>query len=172
MSDRVVRSNVLTCGKIPPKRRTDASFGCPLEVKVPLPYRGSRLGASLGAVRVGLGTVMLLRPLLVPRPLGVDSVTSKRVDWLVRMTGARDLALGAGTLAAARTGERSGLRTWLVASLASDAADAVILTDAIRRGRVGRIMGGAAALSAVAAVAAGAAAVATLSHDDPGSSPA
>jgi hypothetical protein len=132
---------------------------------VPLPYRGSRLGASLGAVRVGLGTVMLVRPLLVPRPLGVDSVTARRVDWLVRMTGARDLALGAGTLAATRTG---GLRTWLLAALASDAADAVILTDAIRRGRIGRIMGGGAALSAIAAVAAGAVALAT---QDPARSP-
>ena len=134
---------------------------------MPLPYRGSRLGASLGAVRVGLGTVMLARPLLVPRPLGIDSVTARRVDWLVRMAGARDLALGAGTLAALRTG---GLRTWLLASLGSDVADAVVLTNAVRRGDIGRIMGGAAALSAVAAVAAGAVAIATYDPDTSASS--
>ena len=153
------------CGKIPPKRRADARFGCPSEVKVPLPYRGSRLAAQLGAVRVGLGLAMLARPLLLPRPLGVDSLTASRVDWLVRMAGARDLALGAGTLAAVRSG---GVRTWLLACAASDTADAVILTQAVRRGRVGRIMGGGAALSAVVAVALGAVSIVTSdpeSHD-------
>ncbi|MFL6240462.1 MAG: hypothetical protein ACJ735_13325 [Actinomycetes bacterium] len=123
---------------------------------MPLPYRGSQLAAGLGAIRVGLGVAMLTRPLLLPRPLGIDSVTAGRVDWLVRMAGARDLALGAGTLAAAKTG---GQRTWLAASLASDVADAVILTGAIRSGRIGRIMGGTAALSAVVAAAAGAVAL-------------
>src|SRR3954468_20843013 len=111
------------CGKIPPKRRADARFGCPSEVKVPLPYRGSRLAAQLGAVRVGLGVAMLARPLLLPRPLGIDAVTAGRVDWLVRMAGARDLALGAGTLAASKTG---GQRSWVAAGLASDVADAVV----------------------------------------------
>jgi hypothetical protein len=101
---------------------------------------------------------MLARPLLLPRPLGVDSVTASRVDWLVRMAGARDFALGAGTLAARREG---GLRTWLVASMASDVADAVVLTHAVRRRQIGRIMGGAAALSAVVAAALGAYAVVT-----------
>src|SRR5206468_1848596 len=126
------------CGKIPPKRRADARFGCPLEVKVPLPYRGSRLAGQLGAVRVGLGATMLARPMLLPRPLGVDRLTATRVDWLVRMAGARDLALGAGTLAARRSG---GLRTWLLAALGSDVADAIVLTQAVRRGQVGRIAG-------------------------------
>jgi len=83
------------------------------------------------------------------------------------MAGARDLALGAGTLAALRTG---GLRTWLLASLGSDVADAVVLTNAVRRGDIGRIMGGAAALSAVAAVAAGAVAIATYDPDTSASS--
>ena len=129
---------------------------------MPLPYRGSRLAAQLGAVRVGLGVVMLTRPLLVPRPLGIDRLTSGRVDWLVRMAGARDLALGAGTLAARRTG---GLRVWLLATLGSDVADAVILADAVRTRKVGRITGGAAALSAVVAAGLGAYALAT---DDSG----
>lgn len=125
---------------------------------MPLPYRGSRLAAQLGAIRVGLGAVMLARPLLLPRPLGIDGVTARRVEWLVRMAGARDLALGAGTLAAGRAG---GQRTWVAAALASDAADALVLSQAIRRGQIGRVMGGAAALSAVVAAALGVVALAT-----------
>ena len=133
---------------------------------MPLPYRGSRLAAQLGAVRVGLGAAMLARPLLLPRPLGIDGVTASRVDWLVRMAGARDVALGAGTLAAAKTG---GQRTWVAAALASDVADAVVLTHAVRRGRIGRIMGGAAALSAVGAAALGVVALATAGEEPPAS---
>jgi hypothetical protein len=126
---------------------------------LPLLYRGSRMAAQLGAVRVGLGVLMLAKPLLLPRPLGIDSITASRVEWLVRMAGARDLALGGGTLAARRTG---GLRTWLAACVVSDAADALILAKAVRRGDVGAVMGGGAALSAVLAVAGGAYALATM----------
>jgi hypothetical protein len=75
------------------------------------------------------------------------------------MAGARDLALGAGTLAASRTG---GQRTWVAAAMASDVADAVVLGQAVRRGQVGRVMGGAAALSAVVAAALGAVALGTM----------
>src|SRR5438094_817895 len=96
-----------------------------------VPVRARRLAL----LRLGLGAVMLARPLLVPRPLGVDRITASRVEWLVRMAGARDLALGAGTLAARRAG---GQRTWVLAAMASDVADALILGQAVRRGLVGR----------------------------------
>jgi hypothetical protein len=125
---------------------------------VPLLYREMRLGGQLAAVRAGLGLVMLARPMLVPRPLGVDRITAGRVDWLVRMAGVRDLALGAGGLAAARTG---GQRSWVLAGALSDAGDALILGRAVRRGQVGRVLGSGAALSAVAAAALGLAALAT-----------
>ena len=133
---------------------------------MPLPYRGSRLATQLGALRTGLGVVMLTRPMLVPRPLGVDSITATRVEWLVQMAGARDLALGAGTLAAGRSG---GQRTWLLASLGSDVADALTLGNAVRRGHIGRFMGSAVALSAVVAAALGVAALVT--QDEPPSDP-
>ena len=130
---------------------------------MPLPYRGSRLGARLGALRVGLGAVMVSRPLLVPRPLGFDSITATRVEWLVQMAGARDLALGAGTLAARRSGAQ---RLWLIASLGSDVADALVLSKAVRRGHIGRLMGSAVALSAVVAAALGVVALATQEEPD------
>jgi hypothetical protein len=129
---------------------------------VPLPYRGSRLATQLGATRVALGLAMLARPLLLPRPLGIDGVTASRVDWLVRMAGARDFALGAGTLAAAKLG---GQRTWVAAALASDVADAVVLSKAVRQGQIGRIMGGGAALSAVVAATLGAVALVTAGEE-------
>jgi hypothetical protein len=101
---------------------------------------------------------MLARPLLVPRPLGIDRITASRVDWLVRMAGARDLALGAGTLAARRT---PGQRLWVLASAGSDLADFLVLSNAVRRGHVGRVLGSAAALSAIGAAALGAVALVT-----------
>ena len=81
------------------------------------------------------------------------------------MAGARDFALGAGTLAAAKTG---GQRTWVAASLASDVADAVVLTRAVRRGQIGRVMGGGAALSAVVAAALGVVALVTAGEERAG----
>jgi hypothetical protein len=103
---------------------------------------------------------MLARPLLLPRPLGIDTVTARRVDWLVQMAGARDIALGAGALAARQNG---GWRTFTAAALASDVADALVLTQAVRRRQIGRIVGGLTALSAVVAAAAGGYALATAS---------
>jgi hypothetical protein len=82
------------------------------------------------------------------------------VDWLVQMAGARDIALGAGALAARRNG---GWRTFTAAALASDVADALVLTQAVRRRQIGRIVGGLTALSAVVAAAAGGYALATAS---------
>lgn len=128
---------------------------------MPLPQprlRHTHLPHALGALRVTLGVVMLARPMLVPRPLGVDRITADRVSWLVRMLGARDFALGAGTLLAIRSGQgtggdRAGLGSWLALSGVSDAVDALALARAVRRGHVGPVSGGLAAMSGVGAAA-------------------
>ena len=75
----------------------------------------------LAAGRVLIGATMLAAPDVAAAPwVGEDARTSgARV--VVRALGARDAALGAGTLAAA--GDRTQLRRWLVASTACDAAD-------------------------------------------------
>jgi hypothetical protein len=64
--------------------------------------------------------------------MGADRRSAAAVAWGVRMAGARDAALGAGLLAATRSG--GDVRRWLLAGLVSDAADATFLTQAARRG--------------------------------------
>ena len=87
--------------------------------------------------RVGAGAWMLTRPHRLPGLLGVDSATATRTSWSVQMLGAREVALGLGTLSSLRRGSNDrAARSWLAAGLLSDAADAVVLATAVRRGRV------------------------------------
>ena len=108
--------------------------------------------ASVAAVRTGIGTVMLLAPALLPQLLGVDPAARARTSWLVQMLGVREVALGAGVLAAGRSG---GARPWAVAGSACDVVDAVVVGAAARRGAVHRSSGSAVALSALGAGLAG-----------------
>ncbi|MDQ6648603.1 MAG: hypothetical protein M3Z02_00550 [Actinomycetota bacterium] len=101
-------------------------------------------------LRTGLGAVMLGLPALLPRVLGLDRATATRTTWLVRMVGAREVAIGAGGLDAGRRG--ADLRPWLLAAAAADAGDALALVAALRQGRVARLTG----LAVVASAAAGA----------------
>jgi hypothetical protein len=96
--------------------------------------------------------------MLLPRPLGVDRITADRISWLVRMLGARDLALGVGTLVATR---RGGLPPWLVLAGAADTVDALALGQATARGDVGRVLGTLAALAG-----AGGAALSAIAYSD------
>jgi len=104
--------------------------------------------------RVGVGLALLLRPRLVPGLLGVDSATSTRISWVLQMLGAREVALGVGSVVAGRSGDRRSARTWLVAGLCCDAVDALVVASAVGRGRLRGAPG-----AAVVAVAAGAVAV-------------
>jgi hypothetical protein len=129
----------------------------------PSPARALLAGAAarvtpgqLAMGRAGAGAVMVARPRLVPTALGVDSATSARVSWIVQMLGARELALGLGTLAALRSPDRAASRAWVAAGLLSDAVDALAVGAAVGRGRVTKSAGGAAVAVAAAAVAVGA----------------
>ena len=93
------------------------------------------LALALGAGRTLIGLVFGAAPVTAIRSMGVDGATAARVEWLARMTAARDAVLGAGTLAAARSGR--GTRTWLLAGAAADAVDAVAVTAAVKSRRVG-----------------------------------
>ena len=113
---------------------------------------------QIGAIRTAIGLTLLARPALLARVLGVDRATAERLDWLAATAAARDLALGAGTIWAARRrvpGE-SRVATWVVAGAACDVADAVIVSRAIRRRQVNPVLGAAVALSALGGVALGA----------------
>lgn len=102
---------------------------------------------NIAVGRVGVGVALTLRPTLLPRVLGVDSTTARRVAWLSRMAGARDLALGVGHLHAAAAGEPTA--RWVIAGAACDTADAVALLGAVRRGHVRRSTGVLAGVAAV-----------------------
>jgi hypothetical protein len=99
----------------------------------------SRLSAGsvarlAAAGRVALGVAVLARPETLVRAYRVDASTARRITWLVRMLGARDLALGAGTLFALTRG--GAPRPWLVFSALADAVDAGALTMAARQRHV------------------------------------
>jgi hypothetical protein len=76
---------------------------------------------QLNAGRIALGVGLMARPELVTGQwLGKDG-GRHAVMVLARSFGARDAALGAGTLQALRSGQ--SLRPWLLAGLFADAAD-------------------------------------------------
>jgi hypothetical protein len=113
--------------------------------------RRARAGtAVVGAARVAFGLGMAVRPEIVPRTLGVDSVSARRMSWLVRMCAVRDVALGAGGLHAAATGR--DVRPWLGAQACSDAGDAVALGLALRDRQVAPARAVAVGAMAVAGV--------------------
>jgi hypothetical protein len=105
----------------------------------------------LAASRIALGTALLVAPRTVSRSwLGGAGGDPRTLGLLGRAAGARDLALGAGTLKALTDGEAA--RPWVVASAACDAVDAVATLAGMSRGRFTRtlLLVGVAAGGAVA----------------------
>jgi hypothetical protein len=107
---------------------------------------------ALGIARGVFGTAMAVAPALLPRLLGADARTARRLGYLPRMIAARELAIGVGTLRAVGAGE--DLRSWLAAQAVSDAGDAVAIAAALRAGRVNRVAGAVLVLFAVGGVTA------------------
>jgi hypothetical protein len=107
----------------------------------------------LSAGRAAVGTSMLARPTMLAKSAGVDSTTAARLSWLTRMLGARELALGAGTLLALRRGRN--VEEWALAQAFSDAVDAAAFGGAVARGNVRRVTGTAIAAVALAGAATG-----------------
>jgi hypothetical protein len=122
---------------------------------VPLPGDLSRLMMSVEMLSLGraaAGVSMILRPTMLPTSLGVDSAAAARTSWVTQMLGAREVALGLGTLAARRGGDRRAARVWLYAGVLSDAVDALAVGAATTRGRVSRATGSVVVAIAVGAV--------------------
>lgn len=109
-------------------------------------------GLALG--RTFVGVTMITQPGLIPGLLGVDSEASTKLAWAVQMLGAREIALGAGSLAS-----RKERRLWHAAGLLSDTVDAVALAGALKLGTIRKTSGGGAVLVAVVAAGAGAGAL-------------
>src|SRR3954452_4215209 len=78
---------------------------------------------ALGWMRVGLGVVAIVAPALPARPwVGADAGRAS-VTTLGRALGARDVALGLGTVLAQRRG--APVRGWLEGSALADTGDVV-----------------------------------------------
>lgn len=111
--------------------------------------------ARLAVGRTGAGTVMVLRPQLLPTALGVDAVSAAKTAWVVQMLGAREIALGLGTLVALRAPDRSNRRAWLAAGVLSDGIDVLAVGAALLQGRLSRSTGTLVAATALGATLAG-----------------
>jgi hypothetical protein len=83
--------------------------------------------AAMGLLRALVGVAMIAAPGLVVRPRKGETA-SGTVTFMVRTIGVRDLALGLGTLAAARSSRGGDARRWIQFGLLSDALDVVIGT--------------------------------------------
>jgi hypothetical protein len=110
------------------------------------------LATAIGAGRIVLGTSFLLAPTLSVRVLGVDAETAAAMRFLARMTAARDIGLGAGTLAA---GTGRAAAPWLLAGALADTVDAVAIVAAMRRRVTRGIPAAAIAVGAAATAAVG-----------------
>ena len=95
-------------------------------------------GERMALIRCAAGGVLLARPRTMAQALGADPALVESADWVARMFGARELALGLGVLAAAREGDSSRARLWFAAGALSDAVDTYAMTTAMRRGQLGR----------------------------------
>lgn len=122
------------------------------EIRIP---EADAVAFQLSAGRTAAGAVFLALPVLSARLLGTDSATAKRVSWLTRMMAVRDAAIGAGGLAAMRG--KGSPAPWIIAGAVSDTVDAIVLTQALRQGRVKGL-----AATAVVPLAAGSAVVGVL----------
>jgi hypothetical protein len=107
--------------------------------------------------RIALGTAMVLTPRRATSAWLGNASAQPPTKVAVRALGARDLALGLGTLRSLDAGD-DALRGWVTASGACDVADAVATVAAFRSlPRRGRVL----SLS----IAAGAAAAAFIARD-------
>src|SRR5450432_4331942 len=77
---------------------------------------------TMGWLRAAVGTALIVAPAVPMRLAGRPEPTGADV-LLMRTIGIRDLALGLGTVAAARSRDVRDVRRWTAAALASDSLD-------------------------------------------------
>jgi hypothetical protein len=107
------------------------------------------LAMSVARMRIAIGTAAVVCPRLAARVMSKDGDAGGIAPVLVRMLGARDIALGLGTVIALDRG--APVRGWVEGAALSDAADCLAclrardhLSPAALRASAG--LGGAAAL--------------------------
>lgn len=77
---------------------------------------------TMGWLRTAVGIALIAAPGVPMRLAGQDQPTGASM-LLMRTIGIRDLVLGAGTVAAARSGHVADVRRWTTSALASDSLD-------------------------------------------------
>lgn len=106
---------------------------------------------GLNVGRVVLGVVALLSPTSAARLLGLDPVAHPQMKYMSRMFGAREVALGALTLASSGQQQRDLVLT----GIAVDATDTISGAAAALDGSVGKTRGVVLTLAALGALATG-----------------
>jgi len=101
--------------------------------------RAEQMVPFLGLARILIGIGLVVSPVGLGKGLGVDAQTSRRVTWMARVAGGREIALGIGTLQAWRRGDP--LDGWVLAQAVSDGVDAAAFGTSAARGHVGAVRG-------------------------------
>jgi hypothetical protein len=86
---------------------------------------------KMGWLRTSVGVALMAAPGAPIRLAGTESPTATAI-LLMRTIGIRDVALGLGTVAAARSNNQGDSRRWVQATLASDSLDSVVSLAALR----------------------------------------
>ena len=106
-------------------------------------------GLNIG--RVVLGGLALVSPTSAAKVVGLDPVANRQLNYMTRMFGAREVALGALTLAS--TGQRQ--RDLVLTGIAVDATDTFSGVAAAFDGSVTKVRGAVLALAALGALVTG-----------------
>jgi hypothetical protein len=86
---------------------------------------------TMGWLRAAVGVALIVAPGAPMRLSGQQEPTGADL-LLMRTIGIRDLVLGAGTVAAARSSDVTDVRRWTTTALASDSLDAAASLASIR----------------------------------------
>lgn len=89
---------------------------------------------ALGATRMLIGAGLLIGPSGLGKALGLTPDQAHQARWLARLTGAREIAIGLGTLQAWRRGESTS--GWVAAQGISDASDSIAFATVVLQGKV------------------------------------
>ncbi len=90
-----------------------------------------KTGEAMGLLRAAVGVALIAAPAVPMRLSGREEPTSAGL-LLMRTIGIRDLVLGLGTVAAARSDAVEDFRRWNAAALASDSLDAAVSVASAR----------------------------------------
>jgi hypothetical protein len=121
---RLYVASVMTPGRVEGSRiyLIATSGDLTLNYASPVP---STTGAAMGWLRASVGVALIIAPGAPMRLSGGEPATGASL-LLMRTIGIRDLVLGLGTVAAARSDEVSDVQRWTLAALASDSFDTVV----------------------------------------------